>query len=66
MCGIFGYLLMGRAKASQNCFSYRHMWNQLHNMKCRGPDSTELKKVGDNLVLGFTRLRINDTSVAGD
>jgi len=67
MCGIFGYLIMGENnQVNQLCFSWRHLWNSLYTLKGRGPDNMQLKKVADNLILGFQRLRINDTSEAGD
>ena len=67
MCGIFGYLIMsGNTQANQPTFSWRHLWNSLYTIKGRGPDNMQLKQIGDNLVLGFQRLRINDCSSAGD
>jgi asparagine synthase (glutamine-hydrolysing) len=38
----------------------------MYTLKGRGPDNMALQKVSDRLVLGFQRLRIVDTSVAGD
>lgn len=67
MCGIFGYLITGSQVGQQSdCFSYRHLWNNLYTLKGRGPDNMQLKRISDNLILGFQRLRICDTSAAGD
>ena len=38
----------------------------MDSIKGRGPDNTTLSRVSNRLVLGFQRLRIVDTSVAGD
>ena len=67
MCGIFAYLITGSQVGQESdCFSYRHLWNNLYTIKGRGPDNTQLKRVSDNLVMGFARLRINDTTETGD
>jgi asparagine synthetase B (glutamine-hydrolysing) len=67
MCGIFGYLITGSQVGQQSdCFSYRCLWNNLYTLKGRGPDNMQLKKISENLILGFQRLRINDTTAAGD
>jgi asparagine synthetase B (glutamine-hydrolysing) len=68
MCGIFGLLLKSQARQVSHHanFSFRHLWNQLHTLKGRGPENTNLLQVSDSLIMGFQRLRIVDASPAGD
>lgn len=47
-------------------FSYRQLWNALYKLKGRGPDNMQLKRMSPNFIGGFQRLRIVDTSEAGD
>jgi asparagine synthase (glutamine-hydrolysing) len=58
MCGIFFY--KGEKYKTEDLVSY------LEKLNDRGPDNKKILQVSDNIVLGFTRLCINDLSENGD
>ena len=58
MCGIFFY--KGEKYKTEDLVSY------LEKLNDRGPDNKKILQVSDNIVLGFTRLCINDLSDNGD
>ena len=67
MCGILAYLLkQSKYNPNLNTMSYRMIWNELKKQHGRGPDNTKLERISSNAILGFNRLRIVDTSEAGD
>lgn len=77
MCGIFALLLasnvshadatkLGGPGPTNPTYSWRQLWNQLYTIKGRGPDNMQLKQIAADVIFGFQRLRINDTSEGGD
>ena len=57
MCGIFALLLNQplpeKGKPSAPTFSWRQLWNQMNNIKGRGPDKPKLMAVSRTCVFGF-------------
>lgn len=58
MCGIFGY--------SGHDIEPEALNNAFLKTRKRGPDNNILKSITDNLIFGFHRLSINDTSFKGN
>ena len=58
MCGIFFY--KGKLYKTDDLTYYVEKLND------RGPDNKKIVQVSDDIILGFTRLCINDLSEAGD
>ena len=60
MCGIFAYLGNDEKDTTVDYV------DRIEKLEHRGPDSTIWCRPSNNIFLGFTRLRINDTSTAGE
>ena len=59
MCGILFYL--GSEDVSQT-----ELEKSVEILKLRGPDNNKLEKIKDNMIMGFSRLSINDISDNGN
>ena len=65
MCGIFAYL--SKLGLTKQTLGIREMIaKEFIKIQHRGPDNSSLLTVNDNLLLGFHRLSIMDTSMAGN
>ena len=58
MCGIFGYIMQSNGDAF-------YIIDNFKKIKHRGPDWSRVEFINDNMVFGFHRLAINDTSNSG-
>jgi len=62
MCGIFAVL--SRNYASK--YKLSELFKHFASIQGRGPDSTKILSVNNNIFFGFHRLAINDLSILGD